>query len=350
MSTGEGYHHKLWCDRRVAVPVGLKMVKFAVKRQRSLSSWALSRPVAVVVTTITVAAWAAFLHSTSPFPSVQQQLEETRRQPFPTTPEINPEIMHGNASNPRVRNAHLDSRPEQPSPIPHTLMFTYSHNILDTKEPPVFYRNVQRTIDLYRKAWNEPNATVTFLDNPACRRAVQEAYPDLVPHFDAEKEGKFKGDICRVAALYLWGGYYFDVDLKVVKPIVLSRGESFVTVLERGQQNFFQAFLAAVPGQEVLLESMRLLLEYYKGNHLVRHNKIGPSTLKDAYDAVNSEHLRGARLLQEMNLRFNSASLPGLRRQGGSGCCCNYVVHDGSEREAYFFSRVAGAGEYCKKQ
>ncbi|GMI11343.1 hypothetical protein TrLO_g7772 [Triparma laevis f. longispina] len=44
--------------------------------------------------------------------------------------------------------------------------------------------------------------------------------PRLLPYFINEKLGMFKADMCRVAALYLNGGYYLDIDLGVVEPII----------------------------------------------------------------------------------------------------------------------------------
>ena len=43
---------------------------------------------------------------------------------------------------------------------------------------------------------------------------------NLKSHFLLESDGSFKSDICRTVALYLHGGYCFDVDMEVVEPIV----------------------------------------------------------------------------------------------------------------------------------
>ena len=81
------------------------------------------------------------------------------------------------------------------------MFFTYAHNILHTKAPQQFYDNVQHTIAEYREAWEEPEAPVRFLDNDDCRALLRRVEPILVQHFDREKEGMYKADICRVAAL-----------------------------------------------------------------------------------------------------------------------------------------------------
>jgi mannosyltransferase OCH1-like enzyme len=102
--------------------------------------------------------------------------------------------------------------------IPRRLLFTHKSNILETKDPPLFYENVQKTVKIYREAWGEPDAPIWFLDDADCRSAVYAAKPNLVTYFDREPHGSWKADICRVAALYLTGGYYFDVDMEAVNP------------------------------------------------------------------------------------------------------------------------------------
>ena len=116
--------------------------------------------------------------------------------------------------------------------IPKRLMFTYRTNILTTKRPSAFYKNVRETIALYRDAWRQPDAPVTFLDDDGCRDVIQSAAPSLLSHFDGEQLGAYRGDICRVAALLRYGGYYFDVDIKCLRPVMLGPCKRFATVLQ----------------------------------------------------------------------------------------------------------------------
>ncbi len=99
--------------------------------------------------------------------------------------------------------------------IPHILWFTYETNILLSKEPNIFYQNVMHTIDAYNQTWGtgvpkkeniNNELQVRFLDDPECSKLVEEAYPELSTYFAQETNGAFRGDICRVAALYLNGG------------------------------------------------------------------------------------------------------------------------------------------------
>jgi hypothetical protein len=59
--------------------------------------------------------------------------------------------------------------------IPRQLIFTHKQNLLETKNPPLLYENVQKTIQTYRDAWGEPKAPVWFLNDTDCRSAIYAA-------------------------------------------------------------------------------------------------------------------------------------------------------------------------------
>jgi hypothetical protein len=239
---------------------------------------------------------------------------------------------------------------------PHALVFTYKHNLLETKEPVILYDNVMNTIRQYRRLWNDAQpAPIRFLDDAACRLAIQQSEPKLVMHFDNEKEGKFKADICRVADLYNHGGYYFDVDLKTIQPIRLNATITFSSVLS-GYPNFdqfFQAFLATTPKHPVLGEALQIMLRYYTGSHTIRGKNVGTSTLWDAYDAVDEAKRGPSKLLVETkNTKENEANgewyYPDIPKLDGVGCCCDQICHDPEEKVVYFYARVPGSGKYCR--
>jgi hypothetical protein len=252
--------------------------------------------------------------------------------------------------------------------IPPNVWFTYKEDILKTKSPRHFYRNVVHTIDAYSSAFlkesegsetqdltsrralgktkgnlttsilgqNSTSTTfsrsndttkqhpqqsitvqkktdihVTCMDNVYCARLINFTFPDLLPHFLQEPNGAFKGDICRLAALYLHGGYYFDVDMEVIEPYIAGsspfpsptsliplielssakpRQENtndvfFVTVWNEPRNAMFQSFMASTPGHPILSTAMDELLEYYKGKrpHLKGTSLLGPITLLEAY-------------------------------------------------------------------
>lgn len=253
-----------------------------------------------------------------------------------------PSSLIGSQSN------KLDAQPH--GPIPHILWFTYKHDILQTREPRHYYDNVMKTIHAYRTEWNESNAPVNFLTDKNCTQLLQEVdakeQTTLADAFQNEKRGDLKADLCRLAALFLHGGYYFDVDLEVVKPIRIDPKVSFCTVRDTLRGFFFQAFLAVTPRHPVLKQNLKTVMEFYvkqrgycwkRAKHLV-----GPCTLMKAWKQTSK---RGkTRLLKETHLQHEGL-YPNMTQRGlGDGC--HWVVHDPKLREVYFYSRILGS-EHC---
>jgi mannosyltransferase OCH1-like enzyme len=233
-------------------------------------------------------------------------------------------------------------------PIPHILWFTYKHDVLQTKEPKQYYDNIRKTIDAYRTEWNEPNATVRFLVDDDCKNLLQEVdsreNTTLFKAFEKTDKGDMKADICRVAALYLYGGYYFDIDLEVIQPVILDERVSFSTAQnDAWSGNFFQAFLAATSGHPVLKHNLHALMDYNFGNRTKwKHCKglMGPCTLLNSWNRTTH---RGVNLIlkefnmEEQNYLYPNVSLRGTRRN------CHWVVHDADKKVVHFYSRIVGS-------
>ena len=162
------------------------------------------------------------------------------------------------------------------SRIPHTLFFTYKHNILETREPSNFYDNIMYTVSQYRTLWGEPDAPIRFMDDAACAEEIEAAEPRLVQYFENGGIPAWKADVCRIAALYNAGGYYFDIDLKVVQPVALDHKKaniSFVTVHETASyMGFFQAFIASTQRNPILKKALDFMLEYYEKRRSISGN------------------------------------------------------------------------------
>lgn len=299
---------------------------------------------------------------------------------------------------------------QQPIPtIPRNLIFTYKHDILQQKEPQHFYDNILKTIHSYNQIWNEndnnqrissnnDNASanntsrlkVLFYTDDDCLWELNATEPKLIPFFQSEKVGAFKADLCRIAALLLHGGYFFDADMEVIQPVVFdnvnigdnkdTRKEdivTFATAIEAGKHGFFQSFLASTPNHLVVRNALQIMLQYYQQDKIPRDRvfNLGPHTLKESYNEYydnnntnTNANIQGrAVLLNECNLvnskRFSFQSdelakrkmcppsilsLPSLKPlRKGRGCCCNYVVHDKATNTPHFWSRMIGAGRHC---
>jgi len=237
------------------------------------------------------------------------------------------------------------SSPKRPI-IPTTLIFTDADNILETKEPKEIYQNVVNTIELFENAWREmyakPHIRVIFLSDKRCSKVIKEVFPVLSQHFDNEAKGPHKGDVCRNAALYKYGGYYFDTDMKTVKPLILDRSITFATVLEPYLNNFFNSFIAAAPGHPIIRKAMEAMQYHYEGIVDGFIDSLGPRTLKWAHDRVSQEVRDTSFLLEEIALerREYRKMYSQIPLQKGYGCCCNFVVHDPNAKEVYFYSRI----------
>ena len=166
--------------------------------------------------------------------------------------------------------------------------------------------------------------------------------------------------------------YYLDVDLLVVHPFVASPANKFVTVkwawYEKDKQ-FFQAFIAAAPRNEIIKKSLTIMLELLNGTRAKRGGgemqKIGTQAMQDAWaelaqdDASVASHGKNEEvyLLSEHRIgEYHGSSsyvkLPSQTNGGDAGytdITCNFVVVDDEEESVYFFSHILGA-EFCGKQ
>ena len=172
--------------------------------------------------------------------------------------------------------------------------------------------------------------------------------------------------------------YYLDVDLLVVHPFVASPANKFVTVkwawYEKDKQ-FFQAFIAAAPRNEIIKKSLSIMLELLNGTRAKRGggamHMIGTQAMQDAWaelaqdDASVASHGKNEEvyLLSEHKLGDyeqhkigdGSSSYVKLPTQtdkatiGYTDATCNFVVADDEEESVYFFSHILGT-EFCGKQ
>ena len=239
-----------------------------------------------------------------------------------------------------------------PLKIPHTLIFTYKHDILKTKQPKPFYDNIQNTISTYGNLWSETSPKVVFLSDKHCAEIIQRVFPKILQHFNREPRGMIKADICRLVALYETGGYYFDIDIQAIIPVNLSAQIEFASVQAYSPDNhpswwtgpaIFQAFLASIPKSPILMDALEITQRYYENKLKFEGPNIGTYTLQLAYERQPSSFKQKTLLLEEILLSA-STPYPTLRRRKNSGCCCNYVVHDG--KNVFFWSRIIGS-EHC---
>jgi hypothetical protein len=278
-----------------------------------------------------------------------------------------------------------------------TLWFTYRSNILRERRPANFYANVLHTIACYNASMHG-RAVARFLDDADCREMILSVSPALAKSFDMNWRGMIKADICRVAALYQSGGYYFDVDLEasralgratraialtafrptppaqphpprqVITPMHAPEGGTVMSIWEASRVSVFQAFLASSAQHPVIAEAIRLMVLHSEGKWAVPANAwLGTATMASAFRTVVGDRQGPAEprqspaeprqspveprpgrpvlaaMLQEVDLgsRPDIATKNGLALRASQGtCCCNHIVVDESSGQALFWSRI----------
>jgi len=215
---------------------------------------------------------------------------------------------------------------------------------------------------------------IRFYTDNDCRTLLGQAEPKLLPIFIAEKHGPYKGDLCRIAALYLHGGYYLDVDIQPLKALDPPPDVDFITAQVPNCNMFFQAVMA-IPARHPILKATleSMLIDWYMIPSVMReHNKtefevdffnskeyeeeklkhlksfnlvddpekmlMGPVTVCLAFD--RQRNTTNPWILDEIENGRRQLYPELIREATGGGC--NYIVHDAASKTPYFYSRCRG--------
>lgn len=227
---------------------------------------------------------------------------------------------------------------EEHSIIPRKLWFTYKDDLLKTKQPTHYYKNVMKTIDAYRKAWGDPNIEARVLSDTECIKMLVQIDKFLGVYFKKEENGAYKGDICRLGALYLYGGYYFDVDMQTVTPYIAPSNVSFSSV-RAYDANIFNSFMASTPKHKMLKNGIDQTLKFYGQQKRHRcddsYNRriLGPCLLNEAYRDYLIRDKKYEQSSDKIKLLQEYESPKSLNQ-------CGFEVSDPSNGVRHFFSRI----------
>lgn len=243
--------------------------------------------------------------------------------------------------------------------IPAILHFTYKQSLLEARYTDGATRdaqladNVHHTV-LVNKAAHDKTM---FWDDEQCRALLATApYGDtLLSAFNRESHGMFKGDICRGAALYKYGGWYLDVDLLARQPVaeVARPDTTFVSCFENSGGGLFNALMAATPRHPVIRDYLKALRDNYTGQKSlleVGDGKLGVQALMRAYEQHEAALGTTAVLLEEVHAA--KAGVPGLSgalKQRNASAevwfrdvnACDFAIYDPVSKRVPFYSRVA---------
>jgi hypothetical protein len=129
--------------------------------------------------------------------------------------------------------------------IPHTIALTF-HTRRVEKQLHALYT------DLVDK---NPSFRVFFFDDHHCVHFFQRHFPSIVlESFFMLKPGAFRADLFRYCFLYVYGGFYIDVNKKLLLPLeaCINTGTDMVLIKDLTRSDIFQAFLGCRPHSEFL--------------------------------------------------------------------------------------------------
>lgn len=174
--------------------------------------------------------------------------------------------------------------------IPNSLQMNYKDNYLYTADETYFHptqldRNMVDNLNKTLEAFKPEE--FLMIDNIQCFWLIRKgpSGKDLAKYFAGERIGAYKSDICRLAQLYHYGGFFMDNDLIMVNDVreFLPPDTAFTSVVSRDHTTLFQAFLGAVPGHPVIEMGLERMAKAYKTGQRKGWEVLGPKVLIDAF-------------------------------------------------------------------
>jgi hypothetical protein len=270
--------------------------------------------------------------------------------------------------------------------IPRVALFNHRVNLLLELVPSLhageaaLRRNVLRTL-------NVTGMRAVFYDDAQCRALLADLEAEwelrwLAESFDRSPDGRIRSDMCRLAMLWRFGGYYFDTDMLVLRNVseyvypFTRFATCKATSVFANPKGFFQSFVASVPRHPML---RRALVEHVRWFDTVRAGdaarirrvtggsrkpNLGTVFLRDAHEGmegyretVRIEHV-GFSYRSRMQL-FMEASLRDVDEHvNRSGLCvpcevtdpCGFAVYDPVSGDVLFKSRIVNYDNHAPCQ
>jgi len=238
--------------------------------------------------------------------------------------------------------------------IPPIVLFNYKFNLLNAskaqlKTDPLHklvLKNVKHTIALFGGDVEQ----VHFYDDDQCLKELKKLHQfnghQLAEGFLSLRHGKYKSDLCRLAQLWRYGGYYFDTDY-------LDPDTTFATVRSMCRKEIFQAFLAATPHNELIGKNLRIFGDWLqKRQHNSEGSNIGPHLMWGSLQEMGTEFKKAShvvagkqkiRLFQENSIKLwknGKEAISGLMPGHSKWHDCNIAVVDQDTDEVVMYPRV----------
>ena len=171
--------------------------------------------------------------------------------------------------------------------IPHHVYQTWS-----TKDVPKY---MKKTID-HNKELN-PDFTFHLYDDADCRNFIKQHYnADVLLAYDGLKPGAYKADLWRYCILYMYGGIYMDVKIKLLFNFSLNElifSEHYVKDIEGPTFGIYNAFMVHEPRSPILFKLIEKIVihvkeKYYGANPL---SITGPELFGKMYEKMGLNNL-----------------------------------------------------------
>lgn len=81
--------------------------------------------------------------------------------------------------------------------------------------------------------FNHPGWDIRIYSDPAARSVIQDCLPQILPFYDDYHLDVQRTDVFRLAAVYLFGGFYLDCDMFCLRPLDELLGHSLVMAEEK---------------------------------------------------------------------------------------------------------------------
>jgi hypothetical protein len=123
-------------------------------------------------------------------------------------------------------------------------------------------------IDNWKKLNNDYE--IQIYDNNDCIDFLKNNYTDeFVDIFNFIKDGPIKADFWRVCILYLYGGVYSDIDVKLIVPIksFLEKDVSYLTCTSFNVNSSNPHFIVTCPKHPLLFLCIETYLQMYRNNY-----------------------------------------------------------------------------------
>ena len=162
--------------------------------------------------------------------------------------------------------------------IPLTIYQTWHTKLL----PPKMFENILKLKQ------NHPRFKYYLYDDNDCREFIKNNFDtEILQAFDKLIPGAYKADLWRYCILYKNGGIYLDIKFKCMnnfRLIALTEEEQFVNDI--GNVGIYNALIAVMPKNDILLKCINKIVENVKNNYYGEGclYPTGPMLMKQFFD------------------------------------------------------------------